>query len=719
MAVAWRAFDASRVVECGRPAVQSRPSGWERSCDGLVLLGVGGTIVFAALAFGAVHLWAYTALEALMLSVAVVWCVRTLVTSVHSERRNAPSRDAVLDASCPAVSAFRSPSSLTAIVLGSWVLFTIVPLPPSLMRLLSPATYRLLADMLPGWPHTPGYADIAGVSAAGLLPVTWRPLALSPFLARAELLRSLAYVVAFLVVAYYPWRSDAVVARRLAQLLIGVALFEAGYFVMQDTTGSPNIYWFRKSPSVWLPSGTYINRNHFAGLLEMVVPISGALALGCWAALCRDIERARLGTTRADRRRLIDELVGSRAAFRLALFASLTLWLLAVLYRSLSRGGFLSPLAASCLLTPLLFRSRRDGVSGSLVRWLSPAIVVVGVALTVVTVSLPDLARRLEATEVTTAAAGRWAATRGAFAMAADFPLFGVGPGNFEFTFPAYRDFAGLRFTHVHDDYVELAVEAGLPSLVFVAVLLIGLYRRAAATFRRSADTPYLLWGALVGVTALLLHSFADFNLHIPANALVFAVVAGLAVRLSRPPRVQATLNRAARGLTAAVALSALGAIIALNLRPLGAEAAFRRAYTDSSLTSLLAERPRVSRSRADYLRRVAAANAENPFAQYLTGLQLQRDALRLLDAHRPAAALLARAAHHYVSAARVLPQWPAPHLQLGVLGLAGVSGLSPAEGAAALARAQRLDPHHRGIAWAIATIWSGVRERDIVQVVP
>jgi len=642
-----------------------------------------------------------------MLSAAVVWCVQTLVTSVQSARRKAQSRHAALDAGRrPAVFAVRSPYSLTAIVLGLWLLFTIVPLPPSLVRILSPATYRLLADTLPGWPLRPGYADIAGASAAGLLPVTWRPLALSPFLAHAELLRYLAYVIAFLVVAYYPWRSDAVVACRLAQLLVGVALFEAGYFVMQDTTGSPNIYWFRKAPNVWLPSGTYINRNHFAGLLEMVVPISGAVALGCWAELCREIERERLGLSRAQRRRVIAELLGSRAAFRLVLYTSATLWLLAVLYRSLSRGGFLSPLAASCLLTPFLFRRQRgDGGTGSVVRWLSPAIVVVGVVLTVVTVSLPDLARRLEAAEVTTAAAGRWAATRGALAMAADFPLFGVGPGNFEFTFPAYRDFGGIRFTHVHDDYLELAAEAGLPSLLLVAVLISGLYRRAAAAFRHAADPAYLLWGALVGVTALLLHSFADFNLHIPANALVFAVVAGLAVRLSPPPQAQAAPNQAARGLTAAAALTALGAIIAVNVRPLCAEAAFRRVYSDSSLTSLRSERPRVSRSRVDHLMRMAAASPENPFPQYVTGLHLQRDALRLLEAHRPASALLARAAHHYVSAARVLPQWPAPHLQLGILGLAGVSGLSPAEGDAALARAERLDPHHRGIEEALVKV--------------
>ncbi|MFQ5668319.1 MAG: O-antigen ligase family protein, partial [Candidatus Binatia bacterium] len=635
-----------------------------------VFIGLCAALVFAPLAFGAVHFWAYTMLEILLLGCAAVWCLRTLIDAVRSQRqtvRQPIGADGAMVATVVPAAPRRAFCGLAACVLGAWLLFTVVPLPPPVVQALSPATYALLVETLPGWPGSAGYASIVDGTAPGILPATWRPLALSPFLAHAELLRILAYVIAFLIVAYYPWAAGRRTMHALAYLLIIVALVEASYFFLQDAFASPNIYWYRKPPSVWLPSGTYINRNHFAGFLEMITPLAGGLGLGYWARFSSRLQQDRDGLTRAQRQRALSDVVTGRDAFPVALSVCVTAWLVMALYRSLSRGGFLSPLAASCLLAPLLFRQRRSvGRAGSrMATWMSPAMLVLGVALSLVTLSLPELAQRLEAAQVGTGAAERWMPVRGALAMVADFPLAGVGPGNFEFTFPAYRDFGGSRFTHVHNDYLELAVEAGLPALLLVAALIIGLYRRAGAALRNHTEEPYLLWGALVGVTALLLHSWADFNLHIPANALVFAVLLGIVVRLSAPegwnPLPARPVMRMLASVTAFVLLCVIAAV---SHRPARAEAAFRGEYPDSSLHSLLADgaRPPAPAERVQWLEPLATAASGDPFLQYVTGFELQREALRVLRSGQPTGAPLGQAAAHYVRAVRALAQGPGPH---------------------------------------------------------
>jgi hypothetical protein len=690
-------------------------------------VGLAASVLFAPLAFGAVHYWAYTTLEAILWATAIVWCLRAWLPG------GTPS-------ALPAAPARFPLSACAAATLAVWLSLTLLPLPPAVIEALSPAAYDLLRAALPGWPVTAGYATVSGSAAGaagaqGLFPLSWRPLALAPFFARAALLRLLAYAIAFFVVAYYPWRGGTQTMRRLAHLLLIVALLEATYALFQDVTASSLIYWYRKPGSA--PSGTYINRDHFAGLLAMVAPVSGGLALGCWAELSARLPGVHRRTG-SHWTRVLTEAVNSPVALRLAFYTTVTVWLIVACYRSLSRGGFLAPLAASCLLAPLLLRrGAASQPSGWLSAWLSPAVGVLIVGLLVVSADLPDLAARLTGAQIATGMEGRLLAARGAVAMVADFPFTGVGLGNFAFTFPVYRDFGGLRFDHAHNDFLEFAAEAGLPALALVLFLIAQLYRRAAAALRAGPQSAYLLWGALVGVTSLLLHSFVDFNLHIPANALVFAVLLGLVVRLSAPSPA-AGLEAAdsahgswrddapsairggprrvgpapawprARGVAASVlAAVALLTILVTRWRPAQAEAAYRRRYSDLSLPSLVADAsPRVPPgAQVQFLEPLTAAAPGHPFIEYVCGLALERAALERLTARQSAAALIDRAARHYVRAARALPQWAEPHLQLGLLGLAGARGLTASDAEACLARAAQLDPHNRTIGATVAKV--------------
>ena len=110
-------------------------------------------------------------------------------------------------------------------------------------------------------------------------------------------------------------------------------------------------------------------------------------------------------------------------------------------------------------------------------------------------------------------------------------PFAGVGLGCFQY---AFTEVQSIRLTyavdHAHNDYIELAAELGLPCAIALFAILLWLpiqFARASLN-ARSSLTRSLALGSLGGSAALLVHSIADFNLYIPANALVFAVILGL-----------------------------------------------------------------------------------------------------------------------------------------------------------------------------------------------
>ena len=116
--------------------------------------------------------------------------------------------------------------------------------------------------------------------------------------------------------------------------------------------------------------------------------------------------------------------------------------------------------------------------------------------------------------------------------MIQDYPVLGIGPGTFSFIFTQYQPPGlALHFTMAHNDYLHFTSEVGLPLIAIVVWMIIALYRRG---FRKLKNPSRLVrgitLGAMSGITAILIHSVADFNLHIPANAMLFTVLAALVV---------------------------------------------------------------------------------------------------------------------------------------------------------------------------------------------
>jgi O-antigen ligase len=274
------------------------------------------------------------------------------------------------------------------------------------------------------------------------------------------------------------------------------ALFGAVYAlfaVLQGFTSDGRIYWLIK-PHAGSVYGTYINHNHYAGLMELLFPLALVLAS---AGFVRGAQRILL-------------------AFGATLMA-------ASVFLCQSRAGMFAIIVETGFLAILWIRHFSPKKSATLF-----------VAFALATVSFlwwiapKQLGNRM--TDMHDPA--RLLIHRDAMHMFAAHPFFGSGFGTFATVFPRYRAFYdGFFINHAHDDYLELLLETGLVGLAVGVWFIVVLYRNGLRNLRprRLPPATLLSAAALVSCTGLLVHGFMDFNLHIPANAALFFVLCAVA----------------------------------------------------------------------------------------------------------------------------------------------------------------------------------------------
>jgi O-antigen ligase len=337
----------------------------------------------------------------------------------------------------------------------------------------------------------------------------WGLLVGDGYSARAHLPRLVAYLAAFLIAAHLS--ATRRVRARLAAAIVLLALVEAAMGLAQYLAGWQQIYHLQKVFYTAHASGTYVNPNHFAGLLAMALPLALAAALGGW-------ERYARGARESEDR--------ETSPARAALLSFLTALLFVAVLYSRSRGGLLAAtagLVATGAVWLAASRRRREAA-------LAVGVFLAAAAALGAWVGLEPVVERYETTGRDLVA--RTAVWRDTLALVAERPLAGAGFGSFGEVYPRVQT-AHLEFTvdHAHNDYLQMAAELGVPAAALLAASWIFLVRRGLrAALTDSATTSQRVFsaGSAGGVVALLAHAFLDFNLQLPANALVFAVLLGM-----------------------------------------------------------------------------------------------------------------------------------------------------------------------------------------------
>ena len=250
-------------------------------------------------------------------------------------------------------------------------------------------------------------------------------------------------------------------------------------------------------------SGTLINRNHFAGLLEMIVPVSLGLAY--------------IGMRGYEIARPYLFLLGG-AVMGLAIFFSL------------SRMGIVSLLLTLVFLSILVMLAgspmkRAMGLGAAFAGILTVGVFWIGTngILERYGYLLKDDAALLE---------GRTIVYRDTLSMIASNPR-GIGAGRYQDVFRRYQTFRSeALFDHAHNDYLESIAEWGIVagSLFWIGIFAIVILGVRTFLRYRSVEQRGVVLACCGGMFAILLHSLTDFNLQIPSNSILFFSLAGILV---------------------------------------------------------------------------------------------------------------------------------------------------------------------------------------------
>ena len=318
--------------------------------------------------------------------------------------------------------------------------------------------------------------------------------------------------------------------RRLVYLFLAMAAFQAALGLTQFGGGSGTV--FRLNPSdIGSPVGTYVNRNHLAGMLEMALPIVlGLIAsrIGRGSGETRYAGRTWLKRVT----RFLQRLPRPNQAM---LFSALFVLILLGIVFSRSRSGILISMFG-IFLSALMYGQHIGGArSNSLVTLFT----AVGLALAAI-VGLAPVMDRFSAEDALEDA--RWIVFVSSIKAAWEFFPFGSGLGTFPEVFWRFQPDSISQFVnHVHNDYIEFYFEAGLPALIVMLVFLV-LYALRWPSLLRGAQWSTLAFmqvGAGIGLFLMGLHGLTDFNLHIPANAIYFGLLAGVFFHRGEAPRRQ------------------------------------------------------------------------------------------------------------------------------------------------------------------------------------
>jgi O-antigen ligase len=155
-------------------------------------------------------------------------------------------------------------------------------------------------------------------------------------------------------------------------------------------------------------------------------------------------------------------------------------------------------------------------------------VVSIGVALAI---GIGPLLRGLEPGQLQASADFRWSIYAATLRAAVEFLPFGSGLSTYADVFPRFQvaDVGGF-IDYAHNDYLQAFMELGLAAPVIVALLFAAWLSRLVALLRHHADRSFTLLqlGAGLGMVPMMLHSMFDFALHMPANAMWFAALAGV-----------------------------------------------------------------------------------------------------------------------------------------------------------------------------------------------
>lgn len=357
------------------------------------------------------------------------------------------------------------------------------------------------------------------------------------YLMKAVILTAVCWLALMLINSrqHVKWLARVVVFSGLLQAMIGVVLMASGasFLIFFVDMSNPRGH------------GTFVSPNNFAGYLELT------LAVGIGFMIAK-LDGHAAASWRERLHGWLTLLISEKALLRLSLIimvvglvASRSRMGNAAFFASLLIVGALTILFARYMTHHVHDRRGKNTLRATIV--FIASLIVLDVFIIGGVVGVEKVVQRLEDTnlKMQTGNAGvgegaarayrqegsveeRSEAARYALPIIRDFPWLGTGGGTFHLVFPHYQppEWEGYQ-DHVHNDFVEFASEVGLTGFLLLVSMVAHSVWCSVGLLWRSHDqlARGMAFASLMGITSLLIHGAVDFNLQIPATAMLFLIV--------------------------------------------------------------------------------------------------------------------------------------------------------------------------------------------------
>jgi len=346
---------------------------------------------------------------------------------------------------------------------------------------------------------SPLYIPLLGVLLLSGIQL-WFGLSMDRIGTREAMIKLIGYAIIFFATQQL-YASTTVRAWQLTGAAIAAYMFLMAVFAIVQFFASPGLLYGVISPDSASVFGPYVNRGNYAGLMEMLIPIVVTFACGLrWRHPAKPFLLFVVFTA------LVSVfLSGSRAGLISLAVEFAILGLVILLAGPEHKHVLVAGILVAALAVGFFYWLDPGDVWG---RWKQMA-------------SKPELAL-----------GNRQKIAEDSLRMCHDHLAHGVGLGAFEVAYTPYQSVVtDLTIDYAHNDYLQFLAETGiwgwLLAPLAIIIFFVLSFRHLRARLRQQSG--WLQFGAAVGVCGLLVHSMSEFNLHIPANAAWFSLVAALA----------------------------------------------------------------------------------------------------------------------------------------------------------------------------------------------
>ena len=459
-------------------------------------------MIYCPLAFGAVHIFSFTLME-----IGVLLLLFSLFLKMILNSQQVLAEEAIEGRERICLSIERTPLNYLGLLFLLIILLHLIPLPWQLVEIIAPSTFKVYSKT---FEEIPPFIS----------------LSLYPYASKIGLFKVLTYFGIFFLVIN--WADSKRRIRGIIYTFIFVGTFEAIYGIFNYLTGSSDIWWFKGIRNGTMATGTYINRNHYVGLLEIIIPVSFGFLISL------------IGSGRRKHQKIIDPQIKSIRKFLPSLELSdpdlnkkiLNIFLVAMMILGLilsgSRGGIICLIISFIFMNSLLFFQKRYKKYAIVFLIICSITLIYGLQT-----GMEKTIQRFDTIMEDGESRIRLAKT--SLNLWREFPLLGTGWGTFMEVYRKYKSPEDVphEVDHVHHDWIELGVETGLLGFclgVFSFLFCLGYFFHLWKKRNNSFSVGVGL-GGMGAMVSLCLHSFLDFNMHIPANAFLLSIAIGITLK--------------------------------------------------------------------------------------------------------------------------------------------------------------------------------------------